>query len=301
MNNVDIIGDIHGHVERLKKLLSRLGYHKIKGAYRHSERKVIFVGDYIDRGPDSPQTIHLVREMVAAGSAIALCGNHEYNAICYNTTGPNGYLRPHSEKNNKQHAATLIQFQGKGTSYRDAINWFKTLPLFFESDKFKAVHACWDKQSIHYLKAHTREGVLAEDSYVKSADKKTELFRAVEISCKGKETVLPEGITFTDKDGNQRHEIRTKWWLNPSGKTIGQMSVVEGLELPSIQFEASDQAYYKEKEKPVFFGHYWLSGKPSLLKQNVCCVDYSVAKDGYLCCYQYNGEAELKNENFVYV
>lgn len=46
---------------------------------------MVFVGDYIDRGPDSLRVVELVRAMVDAGSAVALCGNHEFNAICFNT------------------------------------------------------------------------------------------------------------------------------------------------------------------------------------------------------------------------
>jgi len=47
----DIIGDIHGHADELKVLLNKLGYTESKGIYSCPGRKVIFVGDYIDRGP----------------------------------------------------------------------------------------------------------------------------------------------------------------------------------------------------------------------------------------------------------
>ena len=48
----DIIGDIHGHADKLEELLNNLGYSKLHGVYQHPDnRKVVFLGDYIDRGP----------------------------------------------------------------------------------------------------------------------------------------------------------------------------------------------------------------------------------------------------------
>lgn len=52
--------------------------------------------------------------------------------------------------------------------------------------------------------------------------------------------------------------------------------------------------------KPVLVGHYWLSGiRSALLADNVACVEYSVAKGGYLCAYRWNGEQKLSTGNFV--
>lgn len=57
--NYDIIGDIHGHADELIRLLDKLGYKKSNGYYRHpvTERKAIFVGDFIDRGPKIRETL----------------------------------------------------------------------------------------------------------------------------------------------------------------------------------------------------------------------------------------------------
>jgi hypothetical protein len=46
----DFIGDIHGYADKLEALLKKMGYSLKNGAYAHPERKVLFVGDYIDRG-----------------------------------------------------------------------------------------------------------------------------------------------------------------------------------------------------------------------------------------------------------
>ena len=67
----DLIGDIHGHADKLEALLKKLGYATTNGYYTHPGRKALFVGDYIDRGPKIPETLQLVRGMVDNDSAIA--------------------------------------------------------------------------------------------------------------------------------------------------------------------------------------------------------------------------------------
>ncbi len=70
-----------------------------QGQFYHPDRQAILVGDYIDRGKNSKQVVQLVRTMQENGSAIALMGNHEYNAICFHTKGSTGeYLRSHTLK-----------------------------------------------------------------------------------------------------------------------------------------------------------------------------------------------------------
>ncbi|TXS21600.1 polynucleotide kinase-phosphatase [Streptomyces sp. ms191] len=70
----DIIGDIHGCRSELETLLGRLGY--VDG--HHPEgRTAVFVGDLVDRGPDSPGVLRRVMGMVAAGDALCVPGNHE--------------------------------------------------------------------------------------------------------------------------------------------------------------------------------------------------------------------------------
>ncbi|RSM56469.1 polynucleotide kinase-phosphatase [Actinoplanes sp. ATCC 53533] len=80
----DIIGDVHGCREELETLLATLGYalaHDGAGrpvnAVHPQGRTAVFVGDLVDRGPDSPGVLRLVMGMVAAGTAICVPGNHE--------------------------------------------------------------------------------------------------------------------------------------------------------------------------------------------------------------------------------
>jgi protein phosphatase len=79
----DVIGDVHGCRDELEQLLDKLGYTIDRdGAGRpvsasHPSRRAVFVGDLVDRGPDTPGVLRLVMGMVAAGTAFCVPGNHE--------------------------------------------------------------------------------------------------------------------------------------------------------------------------------------------------------------------------------
>jgi protein phosphatase len=82
----DVIGDVHGCLTELEALLDKLGYVPSEGkggsVRAHPEgRRIIFVGDLVDRGPDSPGVLRLVMDMVAAGSALAVPGNHDLKLV----------------------------------------------------------------------------------------------------------------------------------------------------------------------------------------------------------------------------
>ena len=74
----DIIGDVHGCIEELRLLLERLGYTGLPdNAVPPAGRKAVFVGDLVDRGPDSPGVLRLVLAMTEAGHAFCVPGNHD--------------------------------------------------------------------------------------------------------------------------------------------------------------------------------------------------------------------------------
>lgn len=126
--------------------------------------------------------------MVENGSAIAIMGNHEYNALCFHfQEKEGGHLRKHLIKNIIQHYETLKQFQNRQEEYEDYLDWFKTLPLFYETENFRAVHACWDDETISYLKTRLVNNCLTEDLINESVQKDTALYQAVEQTLKGKE------------------------------------------------------------------------------------------------------------------
>jgi protein phosphatase len=75
----DIIGDVHGCFDELTELLGKLGYaEQPGGAWSHEGgRKLLFLGDLVDRGPKSPEVVRLVMESVNAGTALCVPGNHD--------------------------------------------------------------------------------------------------------------------------------------------------------------------------------------------------------------------------------
>jgi polynucleotide kinase-phosphatase len=84
----DIIGDIHGCRAELEELLGDLGYEidrdalgRAAGARHPAGRTAVFVGDLVDRGPDTPGVLRLVMGMVAVGSALCVSGNHENKLV----------------------------------------------------------------------------------------------------------------------------------------------------------------------------------------------------------------------------
>jgi hypothetical protein len=305
INGIDFIGDIHGYADELKHLLKKMGYSRKGAAWKHPGRLAFFVGDFIDRGPKIVETLHIVRHMAASSSAKAVMGNHEYNAICFNQQKKEGgYLRKHSEKNIRQHKGTVQQFRGKEKEYKEAIRWFKTLPLFFESDDFRVVHATWDHKKVRHLESQAIDGILDEELIHQSAQKGRALYDSVNTVLKGKELKLPKGYAFNDKEGHERKAIRMKWWENPNDHTYDSIAVgnIDGLPVIPVQnHEFHHDSLYGREERPVFFGHYWLRGNPSLYRENICCLDYSVAKGGKLVAYRFDGEEKLRNEKFVHV
>ena len=72
----------------------------------------------------------------------------------------------------------------------------------------------------------------------------------------------------------------------------------KGDEIPDFRLP-KDYRYHEGK--PVFFGHYWLMDEPGITAPNAACLDFSVAKDGYLTAYRWSGERELTEKALVFV
>ncbi len=297
MSGFDIIGDIHGHSQKLEQLLDQLGYVERDGVYRPGSggcvpaRRVLFLGDFIDRGPDNRRVIGIVRAMVAQGHALALMGNHEYNAVCYHTMHPESGLplRPHTPKNRQQHQHFLNDYPLGDPLTQDVINWFRRLPLFLELNGIRAVHACWDQCQIDYLVGRLGQAALIDDEFLlQSVTESTAACVAVETVLKGAEVALPEGVSFRDKDGNQRFHIRHKWWLR--GATYRDVALVSTDQLgviPELPISTEQQVFcYPQNAPPVFFGHYWMSGPVRRQRDNVACLDFSAGKGGPLVAYR---------------
>ncbi len=301
----DLIGDIHGHSDHLEQLLCKLGYQRSQGVYRHPERQVIFLGDFIDRGPKIRQVLETVRPMIDEGAALAVMGNHELNALAYHTEKPGSpgeFLRPHTPKNEKQIWQTVTQLNPG--ELREALEWFRTLPLWLDLPGLRAVHACWCEPAISVVapELERHQGITPE--FLHSAcGEGGKLFAPVETVLKGKEVPLPVGVSFQDRDGHARTRTRIRWYLSPKGHSYRSYALTDEIasDRPLESAVADAAEPYPSDAKPVFFGHYWLApNRPQPLARNVACLDYSVAKGGFLCAYRWNGEQELDRNNFVW-
>lgn len=304
----DIIGDIHGQADKLHALLSRLGYVDRTGAYRKAGHTAIFVGDFIDRGPQQVQTVMTVRRMVDAGTAMAVMGNHEFNAMAWHTKNPSvagEYLRPHTgpwgESNRKQHAAFLAEVEGNPALHAELINWFFTLPLWLELQDLRVVHACWHQGYMNQLQqVLTQDLRLTPESLQWASTEGHIAYVTVEGLTKGLEAPLPHPHSFHDKDGHVRRNVRLRWWDESATdfRNLALMSKELSDQIPDIDVPAHLRAAY-DGLKPVFFGHYWMNGLPRRQSRHAACVDYSAGKDGPLVAYQFEGEDELQDANFV--
>jgi len=145
-----LIGDVHGERVALEALLRRLHCHPEQGA---PERSLVFLGDLVDRGPDSPGVVRLVSQLVAQGSAFCVLGNHEVNILRghhkpgnqwffgdqwrigdteIDTFSLHGQLHPF--------ASNRLETDAERT---EMLRFFEGLPLAMERADLRIVHACW--------------------------------------------------------------------------------------------------------------------------------------------------------------
>jgi hypothetical protein len=175
---VDIIGDIHGMYARLVSMLDALGHRRTAGRWMHAEnRRIVFVGDYVDRGARAAEVVALARELCEQRVALALAGNHDTNAIALATRArdrafdaadawrqaraqlaagggaapaPTAWLRPHDARNLAQHRDTVLAFES-AAAYEACVRHFMTLPRYLEPPRLRAVHAAWIPPAVRAL------------------------------------------------------------------------------------------------------------------------------------------------------
>jgi hypothetical protein len=283
---VDFIGDVHGHAVELALLLIKLGYNNSKGYFSHPDgREVVFVGDFIDRGLQIKETLDIVKGMCDNGTAKAVMGNHEYNAILFHTKNKKvgGYYRKHGFTEINQHIETLRQFKDYPNEWSDYLEWFKNLPLFIETDFYRVVHAYWCEKHIEFLRNNP---IQWNDEWLnRLTNENSEEYLVVEELLKGKEHELIDGHYFYDADNVKRNKCRIKWWYQTEGiLTHGEYLIYCPDSLKEIEF--IDEINDIPQDKPIFFGHYWLKeDELKLSNSNAICLDYSVAKKGFLVAY----------------
>lgn len=299
---IDIIGDIHGYADKLIGLLNQLGYtHNGRHFVPLTGHRALFIGDLIDRGSQQLETLEIVFAMLDADVADVVMGNHEYNALAFATLdpiNPKHYLRSHNQIHTNQHAAFLAEIPFGSEAHKYWLQRFYEIPLWLETEYACFVHACWDVDSMSVLEPLlTSSSCLTPEALILTSQEGTVYFDALERVLKGVETPLPDGIVMIDKEGTTRSRVRVNWWLDElNQQTIHHVARApkSGLAQIPVTALAENIDFALKTHKPVFVGHYWMTGEPVPLSSQVICTDYSAAVDsGYLTCYQLNTEHPL--------
>ncbi len=303
-NNFDIIGDIHGYSKELKTLLLRLGYLKENKVWQHPERKAVFIGDFIAKGPDSKGVIKIVRNMVEQGTAFAILGNHELNAIGYFTFKKNGkaIYSPDQETENQLNKIKT-QYKNDTNALFSDIKWMRSLPFYIDFLPFRVAHAYWSNKNIKILRKNLSKARLSKKKIREIFKNKSRFARAIHQTTKGIVLSLPKELNIKNNKNIRQYNFRIKWWLAPFGKTFQELSYGNRFELPDqriprkilIPFEI-----YDSKQPLLFFGHYCISSEPFIVSNNACCIDNCIARGGALVAYRWNGHSSLSEQNFIF-
>jgi hypothetical protein len=155
---LDIVGDVHGEYQALLSLLGHLGY---DAAGVHPDgRKLVFVGDLCDRGPDSVGVVLHVQKLVQSGHAFAVLGNHELNLLRGDAKDGSGWFFDERLEADRRY----LPFTRPGPGEREKIiEFIKDLPLALERDDLRVVHAAWQPEEIEI--ARRVIGALAHHVY----------------------------------------------------------------------------------------------------------------------------------------
>jgi serine/threonine protein phosphatase 1 len=165
-----LIGDIHGHISKLKKIISL-----VRADFKNGD-SFIFLGDYIDRGPSSFEVIEYLIELSSKYRIVFLKGNHEDMFLRYITKGDNysNYIRNGGGSTIKSYIRNLNDF----TIPESHRNFFNNLKLYYENDDFIAVHAGLDPEIININEQQKDEMIWIREEFYRYPKKwdKTVIF-----------------------------------------------------------------------------------------------------------------------------
>jgi hypothetical protein len=256
---LDVIGDIHGEIDALHSLLGQLGY-AADGSHPDN-RHLVFVGDLVDRGPDSPAVLRKVRDLVAAGYAQCILGNHELNLLRGDSKDDNfWWTRPDAES---KHPAVCVTAECKA----ELTPFLESLPLALERSDLRVVHACWNQESIAALKSMQGPNIRVADLYEHYLGKiKDQMLDNKTLSFVRREWIdLSPRLEDPDWDAVM---MPVKAQLDECNQMDNPVAVATSGEerVTSKPFWAGGKWRMVERRKwwesydddvPVIFGHYW--------------------------------------------
>ncbi len=146
---LDLVGDVHGEIDALRALLDLLGVDVARG---RAERPLVFVGDLVDRGPDSVAVVELYARLAAAGIAHAVLGNHELNVLAGEPKTGNRWF--FGEPDSFRHGSHEHPFPSRLATSAERASLRQTLaalPLVLERADLRVVHAMWNPAAAEAL------------------------------------------------------------------------------------------------------------------------------------------------------
>lgn len=293
--SIDIIGDVHGEKDALLTLMKSLGYDE--EGHHPQKRKLIFVGDLCDRGPDSPGVILLVKRLIENNNAQAILGNHEINLLQKKPKESSGWYFPERFESDAKYQPFKVATEKER---EEIFNFLSTLPVILENHELRIVHAAWVHDKVQELREVDTKNFVnfinSKDNEVNAFIKTTGLLDNyhAEQSQWLKEIEDPDSAcpylentanyNLAHQEGNPIRKITCGAEIRNSEPffTSGKWRFI------------SRHAWWQDynEETPVIIGHYWRKINEVLdsenlfdsiaynswhgLLNNVFCIDYSV-------------------------
>lgn len=298
---IDIIGDIHGEIDALETLLDRLGYQS--NGWHPDKRRLVFIGDLVDRGPDSPGVVNRVRNLVENNNAQFILGNHELNLLVDDVKDGSGWF---FDERFERDYDNYAPFERAAESERENLREFLAMqPVALYRNDIRIVHAAWTTKSISAIRQlplgsvvekyfeweeHTRRQAHAEgvyDQYLQAKEKwahrledesnpppfleaiaeyeaMQQTFNPLKVLTSGVEKRSEEAFFAGQR---WRYSDRINWWMNYSDS----LPVVIGHYWRLLE---KQETFRTPRYTRLFSNIHPLAwhGK----RRNVFCVDYSV-------------------------
>jgi len=217
---LDVIADVHGEFDALRCLLRHLGY---RNDGVHTEgRRLVFLGDLTDRGPNSPAVVSLVARLMARGLAQCILGNHELNILLGERKRGNGWFFGEREALDRSGRVVPQALADERLRARTR-KLFLRLPLVLEREDLRIVHACWHREMIDRVRGETdflavyyRERQRIDEDLSRLADQQDEVGSALARQNLNPIKVLTSGLEQRCEpfyaSGKMRREGRVPWW-----------------------------------------------------------------------------------------
>ncbi len=263
---IDIVGDIHGEFEALLSLLTHLGYDQ--NGYHAEGRKLVFLGDLIDRGPNSPKVAEFVMRLHRYGRAYCILGNHELRLLCNVEKSENAWIsasRAHMAIENGWQAPMEIASE---TQAQRILEYFNHLPLGLERPDLKLVHACWHNLSFEQIPFYVTNW---SQLYYQYQNQITDMLRTMGFDPLEMKTLYQEYALNLKQDDAPPHlpKLARYYCLNQNLNPI--RVITQGLQgdiypnqpfWSGFQWQITDRQKwweYYDQPQAVIFGHYWRS------------------------------------------